>query len=205
MPEPRIVQAGAIRQLCYNCLTQFLQLLSPLYQSYTLRSRDTLVTAEAITELVPDRRHAKPQAGSRRRAGVAPGFKEIISPVSNLQRTHHHGFCINKLLTQRRNNGSSIIVRSVPSIGSINTITNFPERSRLRQWLTASCDHKFSRKPYNPPVDPSQCLSCARSQSQHIRPDIAHTLPWVRHQQTQGRRPRSILYNLSIRNKSPLL
>ena len=89
----------------------------------------------------------RPESGGRRAGVSLRSSKKFKSPVSNLQRTHHHGFSLYNLLTHRRNNGSLIITPSSSSISFINSISNSPERSRLTQCPTTSCDNKLSQKP----------------------------------------------------------
>ena len=67
--------------------------------------------------------------------------------VSKLRRTHHHGLSINKPLALHRNNGSVIFITSDSSSPSIYKTQNFPERTRLRQWPSASCEHKLYTRP----------------------------------------------------------
>ena len=72
--------------------------------------------------------------------------KEFYRQVSKLRRTHHHGFSINKSLTQRRKNASIIFTTGDSSGPSIRTFQNLRERTRLKQWLSVSYDHKHFKR-----------------------------------------------------------
>ena len=105
--------------------------------------------------------------------------KKTHRQVSKLRRTHHHGLSINKTLAQHRSNGSVIFITSDSSSPSIRIFQNFPERTRLRQWLSASCDHKLYTRPYNLHFRSHRLLPLARSQSHNSRSDTAHIHRWA--------------------------
>lgn len=72
--------------------------------------------------------------------------KNFYRQVSKLRRTHHHGLSINKTLTLHRNNESVIFITSDSSSPSIHTIQKFREETRLKRWLSASCDLRYLKR-----------------------------------------------------------